>query len=66
MSTGNQSILEEIKNLQEATSQMKESMNRIITGADKINLAGDDLSSIAPQMKTSIDDISSQIDQFKV
>ena len=66
MSIGNQSILDEIRNLQEATNSMKESMNRITSGADIINRTGNELGEIAPQMKHTIDDISLQIDQFKV
>ena len=66
MAIGNQSILAEVRHLQEATGAMKESMEKIITGADKINSSGKELNAIAPQMKSSIDHISSQIDQFKV
>ena len=66
MASGNKSILAEIQNLQEATDKMKVSMQKIVTGADKINQSGNELSEIAPQMKRSIDDISNQIDQFKV
>ena len=66
MSEGNKSILDEIKNLQNATDAMKESMEKIINGADKINQSGNELSQIAPKMQSSIDHISDQIDQFKV
>ncbi len=54
MTTGNESILEEIKNLQEATETMKVSMDRIISGADKINRSGNELNQIVPEMKDSI------------
>ena len=66
MAEGNKSILDEIKNLQNATDAMKESMQKIISGADKINQSGNELNQIAPQMKSSIDQISNQIDQFRV
>ena len=66
MSEGNKSILDEIRNLQNATDAIKESMQKIISGADKINQSGNELSQIAPQMKSSIDHISDQIDQFRV
>ena len=66
MSVGNRSILDEINNLQNATDAMMESMKKIISGADKINQSGTELNEIAPQMKSSIDQISNQIDQFRV
>ena len=66
MAEGNKSILEEIRNLQNATEAMKMSMTKIINGADKINQSGNELNQIAPQMNSSIDHISAQIDQFKV
>ena len=66
MAVGNQSILDEIRNLQNATEEMKMSMQKILAGANKINQSGSELTSIAPQMQSSIDHISTQIDQFKV
>ena len=66
MSVGNKSILEEISNLQNLTEAMKENMQRLISGADRIKVSGSELNEIAPQVQFSIDQISSQIDQFKV
>lgn len=66
MSIGNQSILSEIQNLQEATSLMKSSMEQIVNSADMINKTGMEMRQIAPQMQSSIDDISAQIDKFRV
>ncbi len=66
MAIGNKSILDEIKNLQNATESMKENMEKIISGADKINKSGTELNEIAPQVQSSIEHISMQIDQFKV
>ena len=66
MAVGNKSILEEITNLQNVTNAMKENMQRLISGADRIKSSGNELNRIAPQVRSSIDQISSQIDQFKV
>ncbi len=66
MSIGNQSILDEIKNLQEATNNMKNNMSLITEGADRINRTGNELGEITPKLMSTIDNISSQIDQFKV
>ena len=66
MSIGNQSILDEIKNLQEATNSMKSSMSLITEGADRINRTGTELGEITPKLMNTIDNISVQIDQFKV
>ena len=66
MSIGNKSILEEIANLQNVTNAMRESMQRLISGADRIKSSGGELNEIAPQVQFSIDQISAQIDQFKV
>lgn len=66
MSIGNQSILSEIQNLQNATNLMKSSMEQIVNSANLINKTGQEMRLIAPQMQISIDDISAQIDKFKV
>ena len=66
MSEGNQSVLDEIKNLKDVTEQMKNSMNLITEGASKINDSGNEMSEITPRLMTMINDISKQIDQFKV
>ena len=66
MSEGNNMILQEISALQEFTRAMKGSMEEMSIGATKINETGSALSAISGQVKDSIDQIGSQIDQFKV
>ena len=66
MSEGNQTILDEIRRLQNTTDAMRNSMAEMSTGARKINDTGAALSDISANVKSAIDKISSQIDQFKV
>ena len=66
MSIGNKQILDEVRNLQNATTVMKASMEEMAIGAKKINETGAALSSIAEKMRSSITQIGTQIDQFKV
>jgi methyl-accepting chemotaxis protein len=66
MSAGNKAILDEVKNLQEATGSMKDSVSEMSVGARKINETGKTLKEIADRVNTSIQNIGSQIDQFKV
>ncbi len=66
MAAGNSEILEEVRKLKSATDLMTQNMKQITEDADKINKTGSELGSIAPQMQSSIMDISTQIDQFKV
>jgi len=66
MSIGNKQILDEVRNLQNATQVMKASMEEMSIGAKKINETGSALSEIAGKMQNSIEQIGSQIDQFKV
>ncbi len=66
MSIGNKQILDEVRNLQNATTVMKASMEEMAIGAKKINETGAALSVIAEKMRSSITQIGSQIDQFKV
>ncbi len=66
MSEGNKVILNEIKMLQDATGNMRASMSEMSSGARKIDESGSSLSDISNQMKENIDQISVQIDQFKV
>ena len=66
MSEENQSVLAEIKNLQDVTASMQDCMALITSGTSKINSAGDQLNSVTPKLIASIDEISNQIDQFKV
>ena len=66
MSAGNNAILEEVKDLQNATMSMKDSMDEMRIGAKKIHETGTQLTDIASRMKDTIEDISGQVDQFKV
>ena len=59
-------ILQEIQSLQNATFSMTEGMDEMSVGARKINETGAALNGIANKMSSSIADIGSQIDQFKV
>ena len=61
-----QSVLDEVSKLQSVTSSMKEIMHKISNGADLINRSGNELGELAPQLKSTIDVISEQIDLFKV
>jgi methyl-accepting chemotaxis protein len=45
---------------------MKDSMEEMSLGAEKINESGKQLSSISEKMKDSITDMGEQIDQFTV
>lgn len=60
------SILDEVNRLQSSTFSMRTVMEQISGGADLINRSGSELSEIAPQMQSTIDDISAQIDQFRI
>ena len=66
MSIGNQSILEEINHLQKITGEMQKCMALITEQTSKIKNSGNELNDITPKLIDSIDEISSQIDQFKV
>jgi len=66
MSAGNRAILEEVKNLQEATVSMKDSMAEMKAGAKKISETGTALTDISNKVKESIQSMGGQIDQFKI
>ena len=66
MSAGNKAILQEIKNLQNATLIMKDSVSEMSIGARRINETRDTLSNVAEEMSNSIDKIGNQNDLFKV
>ena len=59
-------ILSEVKQLQNATAQMSQSMEEMSIGARKINETGAALNDVSSQIKGSINKISVQVDQFKV
>ncbi len=66
MSEGNKAILDEVKNLQDSTSVMSGSMEEMSIGATKINESGVALTEISKKVHTSIGEMGSQIDKFKV
>ena len=66
MQEGNKMILEEVKQLQNATMQMTQSMEEMSIGSQKINETGAALSDVSEQIKSSINKIGGQVDQFKV
>ena len=66
MSEGNKAILEEVKELQNATLSMKDSMEKMRKDAGLINESGTALTEVSSKMKESINDIALQIDQFQI
>ena len=66
MSQGNKAILEEVRNLQDATGIMQTSVDGMTAGAKKIKNTGLALREISEKMKSSIVEISGQIDKFRV
>ena len=66
MSEGNKMILSEVTSLQEYTHTMKSGMEEMAVGAKKINETGASLSTITASVRTAINKIGNQIDQFKV
>ncbi len=65
MSAGNKQILDEARELQVSPLVMKNSMDEMSIGAEKINGTGAALTEIAGKMKNSIEQIGSQINQFR-
>lgn len=65
MQKGNESILHEIQELENETTRMKEGMDQMLIGARKINETGSTLSNLSGDMEKAINEISSQLDQFK-
>ncbi|HAH61630.1 MAG TPA: methyl-accepting chemotaxis protein [Treponema sp.] len=66
MSAGQKAILDEIRKLQDATSQMKDKMAEMSKGAEHIGTTGEKLEAVSKSVRTAIDGIGGQIDQFKV
>ena len=66
MALGNKAILDEVKNLQDATGIIQSSVDGMTKGAEKIRETGNELREISERMKSSIDEIGGQIDQFRV
>ena len=59
-------ILKEVQALQDAASNMTQSMEEMSIGAKNINETGAALSEVSDQINSSIDKIGVQVDQFKV
>ncbi|WP_149554453.1 methyl-accepting chemotaxis protein [Treponema pectinovorum] len=66
MSDENAGILNQVKQLQEATEHIKASVNSMTDSANQINDNGQTLSAISEKMEKSIYQIASQIDLFNV
>ncbi|MCR4939907.1 MAG: methyl-accepting chemotaxis protein [Treponemataceae bacterium] len=66
MTVGSKAIMNEVNALQAATVSMKNEMENMSFGADKINETGVALSEISKLMNSAIDEIGAQVDQFVV
>ena len=66
MSQGNKQILEEVRRLKDATGVMKDSVMLMSDSAMKIRETGSALDAISEKMKSSIEQIGTQIDNFRV
>ena len=66
MSAGNKAILDQVKNLQFATNEIKSSMSEMANCANLIQTNGQTLTTISATMQDSIAKIGNQIDLFKV
>jgi methyl-accepting chemotaxis protein len=66
MAVGNRAILEEIRNLQDATNVIKDGIDEMSCGASEMNKTSALLSHISTKVTDSINRIGNQIDQFRV
>lgn len=66
MSEGNKLILNEVRQLQDSTINIKDSMLTMGTGAKKINETGESLTEFSGNIRNSIQTIGKQIHLFKV
>lgn len=66
MSQENHVVLDKIRNLQQVTESMQRAMALITEETSKINATGNELKEVTPRLMASIDEISNEIDQFKV
>ena len=66
MSTGSQSILQEISTLKDYSNEMETNMFEMDAGAKKINETGVALHELSSTMRSAISQIGNEIDQFKV
>ena len=66
MREGNKMILSEMQSLQNASSEMLQSMDEMSVGAGKISETGTALGDISSQVQSSIIEIGTQVDLFRV
>lgn len=66
MREGNKLILSEMHSLQDASTTMLRSMDEMSIGARKISETGSSLGNISAQVQTSINEIGTQVDLFRV
>ncbi len=66
MSEGNKAIIEEIQTLQSATNSIEEIMKNINSGATSIENISRSLNELSEKLSSSIEDIGTQINQFKI
>ncbi len=66
MREGNKMILSEMQSLQDASTAMLRSMDEMSVGARKISETGTALGDISAQVQTSISEIGTQVDLFRV
>lgn len=66
MSEGSVEIISKMRTLQQISQYLSESMKEMSIGATKINDSGVAIDEITKKVKASIDEISEQIDLFKV
>ena len=66
MEKGNQTIISEMSNLEEATAGLKDNMDEMTGGARKIGETGSTLSALAEELEKSIQNIGDQLNQFSV
>ncbi len=62
----NETVLSDIQKLKDTTFVIKESMDTMQSGADRISETGGRLSDLAGKMEDSLKKIGNQIDEFKV
>ena len=66
MEHGNNAILDEIAKLKSAAKDLQHGMDDMSSGAMTITQTGEKLSALSKQMDESINNIGTQLDQFKV
>ena len=66
MSEGNKMILSEMQSLQDVSMAMLKSMDEMSVGAQKISETGTALGDISTQVQSSITEIGTQVDLFRV